>query len=77
MHKFLYKVVVCDVEDLQAQLNELGDKGWRLHTCETIVTVGQFGTGTVKAFCVFDQIHMGEENQDEPDSEEPTGMPMN
>ena len=75
MHKFLYEVVMCNLEDLQARLTELGDKGWRLHTCETVVTVGEFGTGLVKAFCVFDQMYTGEEEV-EPDSEEPVGMAM-
>ena len=53
---------VCEAgEELQALLTEHGANGWRLHTCDPVSTVGQSGSGTLKAFVVMDKQIFDEE----------------
>ena len=55
MVKFEYLTFVCEQEDLQSALTDMGQEGWRLHTCEPIVTMGPNGSGAMSAFVVMDQ----------------------
>jgi hypothetical protein len=41
--KFLYEAFVCENDRLQARLTELGQEGWRLHTCEPVQLSGPGG----------------------------------
>ena len=57
MIKFHYKTFVCDQPDLQARLTELGDDGWRLHTCEPVIMVGPGGgSGLLQILVTMDQV---------------------
>ena len=60
---FQYLTFVCEQTELQERLTKLGLDGWRLHTCDPVVTVGPQGSGLLNAFVVMDRYV-------EPDSEE-------
>ncbi len=60
---FQYLTFMCEQTELQVKLTEHGLKGWRLHTCDPVVTVGPQGSGLLHAFVVMDRCV-------EPDSEE-------
>lgn len=70
----------CDFDDLEAKLNEHGLQGWRLHTCEPVVTMGPQGSGNLHAFVVMDMALMQdfEQNNEEDVTDEPRpeGIPM-
>ena len=53
---FQYITFVCEQSALQALLTEHGLGGWRLHTCDPVVTVGPHGSsGMLHAFVVMDR----------------------
>ncbi len=54
MLKFKYSSFVCGQEELQAILTRKGEEGWRLHTCEPVVTMGPLGSGAMNVFVVMD-----------------------
>ena len=56
--KFTYKTFVCEQDQLEDQLNELGFEGWRLHTCEPVIAHGPAGSSPMKVFCVLDQAYV-------------------
>lgn len=61
MTQFLYHTFVCDHDELEPKLNELGAQGWRLHTCEPVVTIGPQGTGLLKTLIVLDMMVVEED----------------
>ena len=61
MLKFLYLTFVCEVPNLQVELDEAGEKGWRLHTCEPMLGIG--GSGLVQVLVVMDQAIQDEEEE--------------
>ena len=61
---FQYLTFVCEQTELQAKLTEHGLEGWRLHTCDPVVTVGPQGSGLLNAFVVMDRYI---EQPDEPE----------
>ena len=77
--KFKYKHFICNQDELQGTLTLRGEEGWRLHTCEPVMTMGQQGTGLMEAFVVMDQAYetdnLEEEEVYEPD-EESEGLSM-
>ncbi len=52
---FQYFTFVCEQPDLQERLTKLGLDGWRLHTCDPVVTLGPQGSGMLNAFVVMDK----------------------
>jgi len=52
---FEYFTFVCEQPDLQDRLTKLGLEGWRLHTCDPVVTIGPKGSGMLNAFVVLDR----------------------
>lgn len=52
---FQYLHFLCEQTELQALLTEHGLEGWRLHTCDPVVTVGPQGSGLLHAFVVMDR----------------------
>lgn len=75
MLKFHYNTFLCDQPDLQARLTELGDEGWRLHTCEPVIMVGPTGaSGLLQILVTMD---MMEDIPEEVESETaPEGIAM-
>lgn len=73
--KWKYRCFTCEQDELQSLLDEYGDMGWRLHTCEPIVSVGTFGTGLIKAFVVLEMVEQIE-NLEEDSEDEPEGLAM-
>ena len=75
--RFLYKHFVCDQDELQGALTLRGEEGWRLHTCEPVISVGPHGTGLMQVFVVMDQAYQdeAEEVYDTP-VEETEGLAM-
>ncbi len=75
---FLYKHFICEQDELEETLTLHGSKGWRLHTCEPVVTVGHLGTGLMSVFVVMDQAYEPEEYQDVTtfDDKESEGLAM-
>lgn len=72
-----YLSFVCDADELEARLNELGSQGWRLHTCEPVATIGPSGSGTLNAFVVMDMLIAPESDADAPAADDtPEGIPM-
>lgn len=72
-----YKTFICFHDELEARLNELGNEGWRLHTCDPVVTMGQHGSGTVQAFVVLDRVVPEDQEYasvDNPDASEGLAM---
>ena len=55
MSHFQYITFVCEQLELQALLTEHGLEGWRLHTCDPVVTLGPLGSGMLNAFVVMDK----------------------
>ncbi len=64
MPYFQYITFVCEQTELQAKLTERGLEGWRLHTCDPVVTVGPQGSGLLNAFVVMDKF-VDEEDGDQ------------
>ena len=52
---FQYLTFVCPQDELQAALSTHGLEGWRLHTCDPVVSMGPEGSGLIKAFVVLDR----------------------
>ncbi len=52
---FQYLTFVCEQTALQDLLTKHGLEGWRLHTCDPVVTVGPQGSGMLNAFVVMDR----------------------
>ena len=53
---FQYLTFVCEQTELQDLLTQHGLEGWRLHTCDPVVTVGPQGSGLLNAFVVMDRL---------------------
>ena len=71
MPHFQYVTFVCEQTELQTMLTEHGLNGWRLHTCDPVVTVGPQGSGLLNAFVVMDKfIDEEEENSQVVDNED-------
>ncbi len=60
---FQYLTFVCEQTELQAKLSQYGLEGWRLHTCDPIVSVGPQGSGLLNAFVVMDRLPDEEDQQ--------------
>ncbi len=74
---FQYVTFVCEQTELQTMLTEHGLNGWRLHTCDPVVTVGPQGSGLLNAFVVMDKFIDEEEDQrvvDDDDAQEGIAM---
>ncbi len=54
MPTFEYLTFVCDQPDLQDLLSRYGPDGWRLHTCEPVVTIGPSGSGSLNILVFMD-----------------------
>ena len=74
---FQYLTFVCDQTELQALLTQHGLEGWRLHTCDPIVTVGPQGSGLLNAFVVMDKLtDTGDDQQVVMDGDSQEGLAM-
>jgi hypothetical protein len=75
---FQYITFVCEQTELQERLTKEGLEGWRLHTCDPVVTVGPHGSGLLQAFVVMDRyIEEHEEDQEvDADSVAQEGIAM-
>jgi hypothetical protein len=75
---FEYLTFVCEQTELQARLTEAGLGGWRLHTCDPVVTVGPQGSGLLHAFVVMDRYVEDPDTSGEPvvDDGTPEGIAM-
>lgn len=73
---FEYKAFVCEEEDLETLLNKAGQEGWRLHTCEPFVVIGQEGIGSLKFAVVLDQVYNESEETGQESSGSIEGIPM-
>lgn len=73
---FQYLTFVCEQTELQERLTQAGLKGWRLHTCDPVVTLGPQGSGTLNAFVVMDKFVEEEDSQvvDSDDAQEGIAM---
>ncbi len=74
---FQYLTFVCEQSELQPLLSRYGLEGWRLHTCDPVVTVGPQGSGMLNAFVVMDKFSDEEDDQQvvvDDDAQE--GIPM-
>lgn len=74
---FQYVTFVCEQTELQSMLTEYGLDGWRLHTCDPVVTLGSQGSGMLNAFVVMDKFTDEEEDQqvvDNGDAQEGIAM---
>jgi hypothetical protein len=71
---FEYLHFYCDRDELQERLSAYGQEGWRLHTCDPVVTVGEYGTGIIYAFVVMDKAYMPEEEPGGEEEPEPEAM---
>lgn len=77
MPYFQYLTFVCEQLELQALLTKHGLEGWRLHTCDPVVTVGPQGSGMLHAFVVMDKFVDAEEDQQVVDvGDAPDGIAM-
>ena len=76
MTQFLYLSFVCDQPSLEAKLNELGRQGWRLHTCEPVMTFGPAGNGPLQAFVVMDMAVVEEPGDNPAEDAASEGIPM-
>lgn len=77
MPTFQYLTFVCEQSELQAKLTQHGLEGWRLHTCDPVVTLGPQGSGMLNAFVVMDKFVDVEEDQqvvDDDDAQEGIAM---
>jgi hypothetical protein len=71
MPHFQYLTFVCEQTELQAKLTQHGLEGWRLHTCDPVVSLGPQGSGMLNAFVVMDKlIDAQEDEQVVPDAED-------
>ena len=70
MPHFQYLTFVCEQTELQAKLTEHGLEGWRLHTCDPVVTLGPQGSGMLNAFVVMDKFIDEEEGPQVVDNED-------
>ncbi len=70
MPYFQYLTFVCEQTNLQAKLTEHGLVGWRLHTCDPVVTLGPQGSGMLNAFVVMDKFIDEEEDPQVVDNED-------
>lgn len=74
---FQYLTFVCEQPELQPLLSQYGLEGWRLHTCDPVVTVGPQGSGMLNAFVVMDKFSDEEEDQQVVvDEDAQDGIPM-
>lgn len=74
---FQYLTFVCEQAILQKLLSEHGLEGWRLHTCDPVVTVGPQGSGILQAFVVMDKCSDEEvDPQVVMDDDAQEGIPM-
>ena len=62
---FQYLTFVCPQTDLQVLLTKHGLEGWRLHTCDPVVTMGPEGSGLLNAFVVMDRYFEEQEAEEE------------
>lgn len=77
MPTFKYISFTCEADALENRLNEYGSQGWRLHTCEPVVTVGPHGSGTLHAFVVMDMLISAEDDGTDSTAEpRPEGIAM-
>lgn len=53
---FQYLTFLCTQPELQDKLTPLGLEGWRLHTCDAVMTYGPHGTGIPRVLVVLDRI---------------------
>jgi hypothetical protein len=53
---FQYLTFKCSQPELQDRLAKAGLEGWRLHTCDAIPTIGQYGSGIPEILVVLDRI---------------------
>jgi hypothetical protein len=70
MPYFQYLTFVCEQTELQERLTQAGLEGWRLHTCDPVVTVGLHGSGLLNAFVVMDKFIDQEEDLQVTDNED-------
>lgn len=75
MPVFEYHTFLCEQSDLQAALTEAGLGGWRLHTCDPVLTVGPQGSGVLHVLVVLDRLRDSHEGY-EPEREESEGIAM-
>ena len=68
--KFAYRHFVVASEDLEAVLNEHGEDGWRLHTCEPVASAGDDGEAKLFMAVVMDKatqiVEVHEEEDEKP-----------
>ena len=76
MPYFQYITFVCEQTALQTMLTEYGRDGWRLHTCDPVVTVGPQGSGLLNAFVVMDKFIDEEEDPQVAVDDAPEGIAM-
>ncbi len=60
---FHYLTFVCEQTELQAKLTQHGLEGWRLHTCDPVVSLGPQGSGMLNAFVVMDKVIDAQEDE--------------
>ena len=53
---FQYLTFPCSQPELQALLTRYGLERWRLHTCDVIPTIGQYGSGIPQILVVMDRV---------------------
>ena len=73
---FQYLTFVCPQDELQAKLTEHGLEGWRLHTCDPVVAIGEQGSGMIHAFVVLDRYVEPENAEEEVADEADEGLRM-
>lgn len=71
-----YKHFVIAQEELEGELNFYGSTGWRLHTCEPVLTFGQKGSGIILAFVVMDRLDQPEDKPQIDQKVSPQGIAM-
>lgn len=76
MLSFQYFHFVCEQSELQSLLSRYGLEGWRLHTCDPVVTYGSNGSGMLNAFVVMDKFTDEEENQQVVEDDASEGLAM-
>ena len=65
MIKYNYISFLCEIDILQDEMSKLGQEGWRLHTCEPIVTMGLNGSNLPQVLVVMDMAVSEEEPEEE------------
>jgi len=70
MPYFQYITFVCEQTELQTMLTEHGLNGWRLHTCDPVVSLGPQGSGMLNAFVVMDKFVDEEDDQQVVDNDD-------